>query len=63
LVLNAANDPFVPADALPDPHALPATVTFEYPKGGGHVGFLGGNWPGVQDWLGQRLLAHFDTLR
>ena len=63
LVLNAANDPFVPADALPDPHALPATVTFEYPRGGGHVGFLGGNWPGVQDWLGQRLLAHFDTLR
>lgn len=63
LVLNAANDPFVPAKALPDVLTLPATVTFECPAGGGHVGFLGGDWPGTQDWLGQRLLAHFDTLR
>lgn len=63
LVLNAANDPFVPAAAWPDPQALPSAVRFECPQQGGHVGFLAGRWPGSQDWLAARVLAHFAALR
>lgn len=60
LVLNAANDPFVPTQALPDPRSLPPAVHFECPREGGHVGFLAGAWPGSQDWLADRILAHLD---
>lgn len=63
LVLNAANDPFVPATAWPDPQTLPSAVHFELPQQGGHVGFLAGRWPGSQDWLAARVLAHFAALR
>mgnify|MGYP006203755529 CR=1 FL=1 len=63
LLLNAANDPFVPAAALPDAQALPPAVRFECPHEGGHVGFPGGAWPGSQDWLAARVLAHFDRMR
>lgn len=63
LVLNAANDPFVPARALPDAQALPPTVRFECPDHGGHVGFLAGAWPGSQDWLAARVLGHFERAR
>ena len=63
LVLNAANDPFVPARALPDVQSLPPAVHFDCPDEGGHVGFLAGAWPGSQDWLAERVLAHFDHVR
>lgn len=63
LVLNAANDPFVPARALPDAQALPPAVHFECPPEGGHVGFLAGAWPGSQAWLAARVLAHFERSR
>lgn len=62
LVLNAANDPFVPVAAWPDPRALAQAVRFECPGEGGHVGFLGGAWPGDQGWLAARVLAHFVAL-
>ncbi len=61
LVLNAANDPFVPAAALPQATELAHEVHFDCPVDGGHVGFCSGVWPGDQDWLAQRLLAHFDA--
>ena len=63
LLLNAANDPFVPSDALPTARDLGPGVDFECPPRGGHVGFLHGNWPGALDWLPRRLLAHFDRQR
>jgi hypothetical protein len=63
LVLNAANDPFVPARALPDVQSLPTAVHFDCPDQGGHVGFLAGAWPGSQDWLTERVLVHFDGVR
>ncbi len=63
LLLNAANDPFVPSDALPTARDLGPGVGFECPPRGGHVGFLHGSWPGSLDWLPQRLLAHFDRQR
>lgn len=61
LLLHAANDPFLPAAALPHPERLPAAVTLEIHRHGGHVGFVHGNPPGHIDWLPQRLLAHFAT--
>ena len=59
LLLHAANDPFLPAAALPRPERLPAAVTLELHRHGGHVGFVHGPLPGRIDWLPQRLLAHF----
>jgi predicted alpha/beta-fold hydrolase len=59
LLLHAANDPFLPATALPRPDKLPVAVTLEVHRHGGHVGFVHGRLPGRIDWLPQRLLAHF----
>ena len=63
LVLNARNDPFVPAASLPCQDQVGACVTLWQPRHGGHVGFVGGPWPGrlsglpeqVIDWLHDRL--------
>jgi hypothetical protein len=59
LLLNARNDPLVPAASLPAPHAVGRHVTLWQPDAGGHVGFPAGRWPGhvhampeaVCDWL------------
>ncbi len=59
LVLNARNDPFLPAAALPLPADASAAVTLEQPAEGGHVGFVSGRFPGTLAWLPFRLLAHF----
>ncbi|MDZ4252842.1 MAG: hydrolase [Sulfuritalea sp.] len=59
LLLHAANDPFLPAAALPRRSHLPAAVLLEVHRHGGHVGFVHGALPGRIDWLPQRLLAHF----
>jgi predicted alpha/beta-fold hydrolase len=56
LVLNAQNDPFLPARHLPrtaSPH-----VRLEYPREGGHVGFAAGTPPGSNAWLPGRI-THF----
>lgn len=46
LVLNARNDPFVPAASLPRQEEVGDHVTLWQPLGGGHVGFPHGAWPG-----------------
>jgi uncharacterized protein len=59
LLLNARNDPIIPAESLPDPREVGAHVTLWQPREGGHVGFVAGRWPGhghampdaVGDWL------------
>ncbi len=62
LVLNARNDPFVPAWSLPDAREVANdAVTLWQPAQGGHVGFPDGHLPGhvrrmPQD-VGQWLLA------
>ncbi|NEX60682.1 YheT family hydrolase [Noviherbaspirillum galbum] len=56
LVLNARNDPFLPARYLPD--AAAPCVTLDYPEQGGHVGFAVGAPRGRLDWLPARML-HF----
>ncbi len=45
LVLNARNDPFVPAESLPGAHEAGSHVTLWQPESGGHVGFPAGQWP------------------
>jgi hypothetical protein len=59
LVLNATNDPFVPAASLASPRDVAAAVTLQYPTQGGHVGFLVSPAPGRIDWLPRRLLSFF----
>jgi len=59
LVVNPRNDPFLPAPHLPAPQDVAACVRLEQPAGGGHVGFVGGYFPGRLDWLAQRLLHFF----
>ncbi len=49
-LLNACNDPFLPATALPKPQEISAAVTTEFPEAGGHVGFVTGAFPGNLDW-------------
>lgn len=46
LVLNARNDPFVPASSLPGAQEVGQFVTLWQPEHGGHVGFARGRWPG-----------------
>lgn len=46
LVVNARNDPFVPAWSLPQPKEVGAQVTLWQPGQGGHVGFPQGHPPG-----------------
>lgn len=59
LVLNARNDPFLPAQHLPTQAAK--CVTLDYPEHGGHVGFAAGNVPGHLNWLPQKILNFFEA--
>ena len=61
LVINAKNDPFLPAWALPTAADVSPAVTLEQPDSGGHVGFPVGPFPGRLGWLPRRLMEHFDT--
>lgn len=59
LVLNAKNDPFLPARHLP--RAASPSVTLDYPEQGGHVGFAIGGPPGKINWLPQRITSFLDA--
>ncbi|MEW5880806.1 MAG: alpha/beta fold hydrolase, partial [Pseudomonadota bacterium] len=59
LVLNARNDPFVPAASLPVEREVSHHVLLEQPEEGGHVGFARGAPPGRLDFLPQRLSEFF----
>ena len=63
LIVNARNDPFLPASALPDPAALPAAVRCEFTEEGGHVGYVTGPFPGRLDWLPRRVLGFLGSAR
>jgi predicted alpha/beta-fold hydrolase len=63
LVVNALNDPFVPAASLPTPQEAGKWVTLWQPAQGGHVGFPKGTLPpghvsampiAVGSWLTER---------
>ncbi len=61
LVLNAKNDPFIPARSLPLPAQVSPDVHLWQPQHGGHVGFASGMFPAdlkempwaVNEWLTQ----------
>ncbi|SDH34039.1 hydrolase [Propionivibrio dicarboxylicus] len=59
LLLNARNDPFLPAHALPLPNQVSPQVCLDFTEQGGHVGFVTGYLPGHLDWMPQRLLRFF----
>ncbi|MFA6310065.1 MAG: hydrolase [Sterolibacterium sp.] len=60
LLLNALNDPFLPATALPGPGQMSSSLNLETPNAGGHVGFVQGVFPGQLEWLPGRILAFFE---
>jgi predicted alpha/beta-fold hydrolase len=61
LVLNARNDPFIPASCLPTQAQVSDHVTLWQPEQGGHVGFACGDFPAnlqempraVMEWMTQ----------
>jgi predicted alpha/beta-fold hydrolase len=61
LVLNARNDPFIPASSLPTQDQVSDSVTLWQPDAGGHVGFASGTFPAdlkempwaVTEWMTQ----------
>ncbi|MGH8705004.1 MAG: alpha/beta hydrolase, partial [Burkholderiales bacterium] len=57
LLLNARNDPFLPAPAL-ERAARKASdaLVLEFPAVGGHAGFLSAPFPGRHDWMPRRVL-------
>ena len=57
LILNALNDPFIPAESLPQASDVSSSVTLLQPGYGGHAGF-----PGTADldWLPDTVLRYFD---
>lgn len=57
LVLNARNDPFVPAASLPREHEVGLCVTLWQPAHGGHVGFPAGAPPGHVLTLPEAVMA------
>jgi uncharacterized protein len=60
LVLNALNDPFVPAASLPAARDVSTWVRLEQPQDGGHVGFARGA-PRDLGYPPERVLVFFDS--
>ena len=59
LMVNARNDPFLPQEALPSRGEVSSRVTLEFPREGGHVGFVTAPFPGRLEWLPRRILDFF----
>ena len=60
LILNARNDPFLPASALPTAAQVSSDVKLHFPATGGHVGFSSGRFPGNGGWMPQRVFHFID---
>lgn len=60
LLLNAKNDPFMPAWALPTADDISEFVWLDQPQEGGHIGFPLGRPPGRLDYLPKRIMRFFD---
>jgi len=63
LIIHAADDPFIPAAAIPADGDLSPAVTLELSRHGGHVGFVAGHDPAApRYWLEPRVIAHLRGL-
>lgn len=56
LLLQAADDPFIPANALPRPTELSPALTWDLQPQGGHVGFVGGQHQPL--WMARHVLTY-----
>jgi len=64
LLLQAIDDPFLPASTLPDKDELSHSITMELSQHGGHVGFVTGSNPlQPRYWLEERILQHLEGYR
>jgi len=61
LVLNARNDPFVPAASLPQQQDVGRFVTLWQPAQGGHVGFPAGRFPSQVQAMPQAVSSWLDA--
>lgn len=58
LIINAKNDPFMPAEFLPAGSDVSKFVTLDYQEEGGHVGFFS---PGAKNgWLPDRIIEFLE---
>ena len=62
LLINALNDPFVPAHSLPRQEDVSSWVSFWRPPQGGHVGFAQGPFPGHVCGLPSAIAGWFEAL-
>lgn len=60
-VINPLNDPFVPANCLPQKSDVAHCVELYQPQDGGHVGFTSGAFPGTLHALPQAVLQWFES--
>ncbi len=58
LLINARNDPFLPEQCLPSQDEVSSLVSLDFPRHGGHAGFVS---TGSNDWLAERLLRFLYT--
>lgn len=61
LVINAQNDPFMPANALPRADEVSEQVFLMYPQQGGHVGFMENHRQDKLLWLPETVMDFFQV--
>lgn len=60
LIINAKNDPFLPAEFLPTSAEVSASVTLDYQEEGGHVGFYSPGTGNENSWLPNRIIEFLE---
>ena len=62
LLINALDDPFIPATSLPDVTTLPECVQTDFVPHGGHVGFVEGLPWRTRSWAERRAVEYLASL-
>jgi len=60
LIINAKNDPFMPAQFLPTAEEVSSSVTLDYQEQGGHVGFYSPFVNNEKSWLPSRIIEFLE---
>ena len=62
LILQALDDPLLPASVIPTAEELSPTIMLEVSPQGGHVGFITGRWPWrAEYWLEKRINCYLQS--